>query len=293
MGKDTLIEKRIAIRRIVDKTRFVEGYGNSFSFDYLIAFEDCTDCARDEIHTELVCVDKHGAIGLSFVSMSLDELMAITTAVPAGSEEERFCKETVEKEFQDNTFAILREEFSPTPDDNPLGVFRKDACRMRYATVTQLAQDFLKDVKKEAEEYGVAVNGEDLNKVLILSLTYHGHSAEVYMDLINAEVSTYVDGNAEDINNFAGLTDHYLFSIGENGICSEWDYENVFMDIYNHLYGTPFWLMEAMNIIDVKAGLAGPSDKFPFDILKDHATEVVIQNGLNGVGSWADIQNNW
>lgn len=289
--KVAIMEEKVAFRKIIDKTRFMEGYGKSFSFDYLIAFEDCTDCARDEIHTELVCVNKQGAVGLSFVCMSPDELMSITTAVPADSEEERFCKKAVEEEFQDKYFAIVH-EFNPTPDDNPLGVFRKDACRMRYAQVTQLAQDFLKDVKKEAEDYGIAVNGENLNKVLIISMSYHGHTAEVYMDLINAEVSTYVDGNAEEVNNFAGLTDHCLFSIGDDGICSEWDYENVFMDIYNHLYGTPIWLSEAMNIIDVKAGLTEPSDKFPFDILKDHATEVVIKNGLNGEGTWADIQNN-
>ena len=114
-----------------------------------------------------------------------------------------------------------------------------------------MAEDMFPIVKEECDAYGFEIKKTNYNDVLLAGITYRDHILEIHMDLINATVDLMIDNKVNEFVTFAGLTDHYLFRIGNDGIVNERDYYYVFADIFNHLnFGIPIWLSDLMNTVD-------------------------------------------
>ena len=114
-----------------------------------------------------------------------------------------------------------------------------------------MAEDMFTIVKEECDAYGFEIKKNNYNDILLAAVKYRDHILEIHMDLINATVDLVLDDKVNEFDTFAGLTDHYTFKIGDDGIVDERDYYYVFMEIFNHLiYGIPIWLSDLMNAVD-------------------------------------------
>ena len=106
------------------------------------------------------------------------------------------------------------------------------------------------DLVEECRAFGFEPDLTDLNDILIAKFNYGGKECSITMDAINAEIAVRV-GDKKEVDDFAGLTDHYLFAIGSDGIVAEADYAYVFCDMLNHLtHGVGPWVLQAIAIAD-------------------------------------------
>ena len=114
---------------------------------------------------------------------------------------------------------------------------------------TETFNAYLKDsVTEDCRELGFEPDFSNLNEIVLGRFLYGGKECSVTMDAVNAEV-TVTAGKDSEVDVFAGLTDHFLFRIGRNGIETEAEYGYIFCDIYNHLiYGLGPWIMHAIAI---------------------------------------------
>ncbi len=127
---------------------------------------------------------------------------------------------------------------------------------------TTLKEDVINDCKAS----GFAPNFDDLNHVILGSFIYHNDNYRLEMDVINASIHGFKNEEEVMNYNFAGLTDHYLFIIGKDGIVDESEYGYVFCDMYNHIgFGMSFWIAD---LIDV-------------DVLNIPRSEIEILNKYN------------
>ena len=92
-----------------------------------------------------------------------------------------------------------------------------------------------KYVIEDCRSLGFEPDFKDLNNVLLANFRFDGHNIAVSMDAINAEIKVKRGNKILWQTNFAGLTDHYLFLIGSDGIATEHEYGYVFCDLYNHM----------------------------------------------------------
>ena len=106
-------------------------------------------------------------------------------------------------------------------------------------------------VEEECQEYlNFTPDFSDLNEIVLGKFLYKEEECCIKMDAINCEI-TITAGDKKSVDNFAGLTDHCFFNIGDDGITDESEYADVFTQIYDHMiYGMGPWILEAISMVD-------------------------------------------
>lgn len=110
--------------------------------------------------------------------------------------------------------------------------------------------EYLKpDITEDCRTFGFEPKFDNMNHILLSEFNYNRNAYRIEIDAINAVITGYKNETEVYKNDFAGLTDHYTFKLGKNGIINESDYGYIFCDIYNHAnYCLGVWIAD---IIDV------------------------------------------